>query len=204
MKRPGTLRFRTPLAVALGLSTVLALTGCGESHPSDGSEAAEDRQSVTVPTSPTTMTSRRPDSQERTLPPKCREGDPLAVGRAPLDPGLGHRYLRIDVRNCTSGPLDLDRPIITGVTGTGRTGTLRLIPTPVANRPEEPFTLAPGDTAHAGVEWLAEPRTRRIQELRVAATNGDIPDLVPLEVLEMRLSTSLDYYPWVSNPDDVF
>lgn len=44
MKRPGALRTRIPLVAALGLSTVLALTGCGESHPSDGSEAAEEAE----------------------------------------------------------------------------------------------------------------------------------------------------------------
>lgn len=204
MKRPGALRTRIPLVAALGLSSVLALTGCGASRLSGGEAGLDDGQSVTVPASPTNTPPRPTDSQERTVPPKCREGDPLAVGRAPLDAGLGHRYLRIDVRNCTSRPLDLDRPVLTGVTGSDRAGLLRLIPTPVANRPEEPFILGAGETASAGLEWLAEPRSRRVQALEVTAAHGDTPDPVPLDVLEMRLSTRVDYYPWVSNPDDVF
>ncbi len=198
---------RTPLIATIGLGAVLTLTGCSQSRTSEDKTGADRQNAVVAPSatpSATTSAVARPQARERTVPPKCRGRDPLAVGRAPIESGLGHRYLRIDVRNCSSRPLQLDRPMLTGTTGAGRTSALRLAPTPVANRAEGSFTLGPGDTAHAGVEWLAEPRHRRIRELRVTAANSDTPDPIPIEELEMRLSTRLDYYPWISNPDDVF
>ncbi|MGB3763585.1 MAG: DUF4232 domain-containing protein [Ornithinimicrobium sp.] len=143
-------------------------------------------------------------SLDRAIAPTCKTGDPLAVGRSAIDAALGHRYLRVEVRNCTKRPVDLTKPTITGTTATGDTGTIRLTLTPVANRPERPFALAPGATAYAGMEWLVEPRSGRLQELHVAAASVDVQDPVPVDDLEMRLSTRLDYFPWVVDADDVF
>lgn len=201
VRRAGMPRLRTTAAAALGIGLTLAAAGCGGERPSAGTEGG---QGVAVPSSPTTSPSVPPTSQQQTLPPKCRDGDPLTIGRAPVDAAAGHRYLRIDVRNCTPRPVALDRPSLTGVTDSQTTGRLRLTPTPVAGRPEEPFTLGPGETASAGLEWLAEPREGRLQKLRVAAATDDIADTVPFDVLEMNLSTQLDYYSWVASPDDVF
>ncbi|SHG31454.1 hypothetical protein SAMN05443575_1995 [Jatrophihabitans endophyticus] len=64
--------------------------------------------------------------------------------------------------------------------------------------------LGPGRTASAGLSWRAEPRDERIRELRIAATPADPAHVVPLDLLELRLTSRLDYYPWVSRPSDVF
>lgn len=186
---------RSPLA--WGLSAVVFLTGCGGLHAFEKTEVS--------PVTPSATSSPSESLEEGRLTAVCRAGDSVAVGRSPVDSGLGHRYLRIDVRNCTSRSLTLERPVLTGLTGGGRSSVLRLAVTPVADRSDEPFVLARGDTASAGVEWLAEPRGRRVVEMTVATgAQGDRADLVRLSALEIRLVTRLDYYPWVSQPDGVF
>lgn len=203
LMRPGTTRrTRALLGVTLGL--VLTVTACGDRSVGKGGPGEWPDLAPPAPTSLTTEPTHSPDSQERALTGNCRAGDPLAVGRSAVDAGVGHRYLRVDVHNCTSEPISLDRPTVTGVSSTGTMKRLRLTPTPVANRDEAPFTLNPGETASAGLEWLAEPPEGRLQELRLSAATGDIPTSVLFDVLEMAPTSHLDYYPWVSDPDDVF
>lgn len=188
----------TPSVLALALALVLA--GCG-TQPAEEQPTAAGRPEVAASDLPAPADAPEPP---RSVPARCRAGDPIAVGRGPVEAALGSRYLLIRVRSCSREPVSLDRPVVTGVTGTDRTGTLRLTPTPVADRPDRPFTLAPGETVWAGLRWLAEPRTAAVRQLRISATAADEPDVVPLDVPGLRLGTRLDYYPWAARRDAVF
>ncbi len=190
------------LAWVVGM--VFGVAACG-AEDSPSTTPATERQRAEADSAPTgNVPSVSPNSQEQVLPPPCRDGDMLSVGRSAVDAATGSRYLRIDVLNCTTRPLALDRPTITGPSDTGTQERISLEPTPVANRSETEFTLAPGATASAGLEWLAVPREASLPELTIAASNDDRADSLPFDTLEMSPDSGLDYYPWVSSPDDVF
>ncbi|NYG54128.1 DUF4232 domain-containing protein [Nocardioides perillae] len=127
------------------------------------------------------------------------------MGHGVVDSALGRRFLRVDARNCTTREVVLKQPVLTGETASGRRGTLRVTATPVAGRPDEPLVLPPGGTACAGIAWRAAPRSGRLVELRlVTGAREDLPDLLTLDVLDLRLDSRIDHYPWTRDPEGVF
>lgn len=133
---------------------------------------------------------------------ECTPGDPVAAEAGVVDAALGTRYLAFEVTNCSRGTVKVRRPTLVAAHPRGGDVVMTVVPT--GARPDRALTLAPGETAYAGLRWRAAPSTRRVSDLRVATRAGDKLSALDLDVVDIRARTRVDYYPWVDDPSDVF
>lgn len=176
------------------LVAALALTACGEQTGSTGTGASP---AASSPAAPPTRSPKRPavrvPGTDEEVQPTCRPGDPVAIGRSIVEAALGHRYLALTARSCTDRPVLLQQPRITG-SNRLRTRDLAMRPSSTT-RPGGAFTLRPGDTAMAGIEWLAQPRLGWVHSLEVTTGEGDRADVLRFTDLDLRPATRLRYHP---------
>jgi len=183
--------------VALLAVALLAAAGCGSATgPSAQDPMAADGGSA-APAGPTAA----PTPADRARPAECG-GAPLAVGAGLADAAAGHRYLPLEVRNCTDQPVVFDQPpVVTALLPSGK----RLdTPLEVVSTPGR-VTLEPGALAYVGLEWLAGGREPRWADSVEVAVEGLGSGEVPLGNFDVNRDTAeLRTYRWTTRPDRIW
>ncbi|MFI1443467.1 DUF4232 domain-containing protein [Streptomyces fructofermentans] len=185
-------------AAAVVCLLLLAVSGCGLSEELDRERNPERRPTPTPSLEPPPMEVPSPPPEPAPgadVPVQSAQGCPPSGLRFAADEGdaaMGLRAMGLTVTNCSGDPVEVNgHPRVTVLDDEGepfpevRTveGTDRVSMAPEDPGPE-PFTLAPGESAHAGLYWRMHAQSGVYLDvaLRKGGTTQTIRPPQPLDI----------------------